>query len=131
MLKIGTKLRQLRTERGFSQEEIADGIGMTQGNYSKLESDKYESFSWDFVPKLAKIYGLEITDILPKESNQHINMSKNKDNAVNAFLVLQDSERMCKELNTALQKIIDTQQMVINSLTEQNSMLKIENQSLK
>ncbi len=45
MIKIGTKLRQLRDKHGYGQEEVAQKLGISHGNYSKLESDKYGPFS--------------------------------------------------------------------------------------
>ena len=37
MLKIGKRLRELRMEKGYSQEYLAHEINMTQGNYSSLK----------------------------------------------------------------------------------------------
>jgi len=111
MLKIGTKLRQLRDKHGYTQEQIADTLGMSQGNYSKLESNKYESFSWDILPSLANLYGVEITELLQSDSSLHINMSKNKDNAINAFLVNQNSSN--ENLIKSLRETIESQKEVI------------------
>ena len=35
-----TKLREVRLNKGWSQEELADLIGMTQSNYSRRENGK-------------------------------------------------------------------------------------------
>ena len=42
MIQIGTKLRQLRDEKRFSQELVAEKLGISQANYSRLESDKMQ-----------------------------------------------------------------------------------------
>jgi len=37
---IGTKLRKLREERGYSQEYVANRIGISQSTYHKLEAEQ-------------------------------------------------------------------------------------------
>jgi transcriptional regulator with XRE-family HTH domain len=56
MLKI--KLIQARLEKGFSQEELSDLIGMTQSNYSRRETGqkKISQVEWQ---KIAKELGVE------------------------------------------------------------------------
>jgi transcriptional regulator with XRE-family HTH domain len=131
MLKIGTKLLQLRNEYGYSQDEVADKIGMSQGNYSKLESDKHESFPGEILPVLAELYGIKIEDLIQKGDNQHINLSKNKKNAINAFLVYQDSKKQQEELNTSLKETIASQKETIMAQKAQIEILNAEILRLK
>ena len=42
--KIGTRIRTLRKSRGFSQEEMADRLHISQSTYSRIE--KNESNNW-------------------------------------------------------------------------------------
>ena len=42
--KIGTRIRTLRKSRGFSQEEMADRLHISQSTYSRIENN--ESNNW-------------------------------------------------------------------------------------
>ena len=39
MNTIGTRIRKIREERGITQENIADEMGITQSSYGRLEKD--------------------------------------------------------------------------------------------
>jgi transcriptional regulator with XRE-family HTH domain len=51
------KLREVRLKKGFSQEELADLIGMTQCNYSRRENGKkgISDTEWTRISKVLKI----------------------------------------------------------------------------
>ena len=51
-MKLGTRIKQLREVRGFSQQVVADHLGMTQSNYHKLESDKSD-IRLEYIEKIA------------------------------------------------------------------------------
>jgi transcriptional regulator with XRE-family HTH domain len=131
MVKIGIKLRQLRDKHGYTQDQIAEIVDMSQGNYSKLESDKYESFPGEILPILASLYGVEIKDLLQNDSSQHINLSKNKNNAINAFLVYQDSQKQSEQTITALKETIESQKEVMSMQKVQIEILQSEILNLK
>jgi transcriptional regulator with XRE-family HTH domain len=40
--KIGEKIRQIRVLRGLSQENVAEEIGMSHGNFGKIERGEIE-----------------------------------------------------------------------------------------
>jgi len=41
-MKIGTLLRQLRKEKGFTQKQLADYLGLSERAYQHYESDTRE-----------------------------------------------------------------------------------------
>lgn len=65
-MKIGNKLRGLRTEKGITTLDIAERLGISESTYRRFESDKSfpDLFTLD---KIAKIYNKNLTDILPEE----------------------------------------------------------------
>ena len=144
MLKIGTKLIQLREKHGFTQEMVADKIGMSQGNYSKLETDRYASVSGETLMLLAEIYGINVPELIENSNVQHINLSKNKDNAINAFIVLQETKKQNEQIVEAFRETITSQKetiasqkemlnakdAVIHSTNEANTSLKVQNEAL-
>lgn len=42
MSYFSEKIKKLRVERGLTQKEVAEAIGISQGNYSGLEGGKFE-----------------------------------------------------------------------------------------
>lgn len=51
--KIGNKLRQLRINKGYSQEYMAEILAVSQKTYSNMENDK-SSISIEALKKLRK-----------------------------------------------------------------------------
>lgn len=51
IVNIGSKIRQMRTERGMSQEALAEKSDLARVNISRIESGLQEAGIW----KLAKI----------------------------------------------------------------------------
>jgi len=42
MIEIGAKIKELRKLRGLSQKELAESVGMHQGQYSRIENRSVE-----------------------------------------------------------------------------------------
>ena len=59
--KIGKKIRQLRTLSGLSQDNIADEIGMSNGNYAKIERCEIEISSTHLI-ELARALKVKVGD---------------------------------------------------------------------
>ena len=118
MLKLGKKLRELRIEKGYSQEYLAHELNMTQGNYCKLESDGHFP-SANALEKLAEIYETTPQDLLmSSDSGQQIQYNQIKDSphTVNAYMVWQDPQKLVEELLSSKEKIIALQAKQIEIL---------------
>lgn len=63
MAKINETLRQLRLERGMTQEEAAEQIGLTRQAVSSYESGRTQP-GLDILERLAQVYEVELTDII-------------------------------------------------------------------
>ncbi|MBQ9952194.1 MAG: helix-turn-helix transcriptional regulator [Clostridia bacterium] len=57
-----TNLRQLRAERGISQEELAVAVGTTRQTITSIETGKYTA-SLPLAYKIAKYFDLSIEDV--------------------------------------------------------------------
>lgn len=76
-MQLGAKIKQLRETHGYSQQVVADHLGMTQANYHKLENDKAD-IRLDYIEKLAGFYKVSIADIISSDKNVfNINNSTN------------------------------------------------------
>lgn len=63
MAKINETLRQLRIDRGMTQEEVAEQVGLTRQAVSSYESGRTQP-GVDILQRLADIYEVELTDII-------------------------------------------------------------------
>lgn len=63
MAKISETLRQLRLERGLTQEEVAERVGLTRQAVSGYEAGRTQP-GLDILQKLADVYQVELTDLI-------------------------------------------------------------------
>jgi transcriptional regulator with XRE-family HTH domain len=73
---IGKKIRQLRVLNGFSQENVADELGMSNGNYGKIERGDIDIDSTLLI-KLAKVLKVSVGDFF--EENIKPTITERKD----------------------------------------------------
>lgn len=99
-MEIGKKLRSLRTEKGFTQEKIADLLQMPQASYSNLENNKGK-IDLKTIQKIAEIYEMDVLDIL-KEDGLTINQNNNKGN--NGIIFNQLSEKLIEQYEIRLKE---------------------------
>jgi transcriptional regulator with XRE-family HTH domain len=123
MLKIGTKLIQLREKHGYTQETVCDKIGISQSNYSRIESDKLAPPA-DILPKIADLYNVNVNTLLGVTEQGYTNASNYKDNAFSSYLVYQDSQKQHEEAIEAKNETITALKALIESLQGQLAVLK-------
>lgn len=80
---IKEKLKEMREKKGFSQEQLAGMVGMTQSNYSRRESGvrKISNSEWDL---LAKKLNVNKEEIFEEDNNLIYNRSKGN-SSINNF----------------------------------------------
>ena len=63
---IAGRLRQLRTQAAFSQEQAADLVGVTFKYYQRLESGRVLGIRISTVEKVIKAYGIDLAAFFAK-----------------------------------------------------------------
>lgn len=63
MLGVENKIRKIRREKDFSQEYVAEQLGITQSHYSKVERGEVE-ITMSKLLQLAKLFEVEVKDLL-------------------------------------------------------------------
>lgn len=56
-------LEQYRVDHGWSQNELADHIGISRGSISKIMSGKQSTITLDFLDKVARLTAADIGDL--------------------------------------------------------------------
>ena len=72
---VGEKIRQLRVVSGLSQENVAEEIGMSYGNYGKIERGEIDVSSTHLIA-IAKVLKVNVSAIF--ETKLGINSSESK-----------------------------------------------------
>jgi len=63
---VKNKLRELRTERGWSQETLGNKLQVSRQTIHAIENEKYDP-SLPLAFKIAELFGLKIEDIFLTE----------------------------------------------------------------
>ncbi|MDP9957847.1 helix-turn-helix domain-containing protein [Epilithonimonas hungarica] len=101
-MKIGNKLRGLRSEKGFSTMDIAERLDVSESTYRRYESDK--SFPDIFtLEKIAKVYDKSFLELLPEEIV--INNQQQGGTSTNAIVVNQLSEKLVEQYEARIKNL--------------------------
>lgn len=71
METIGQRLRALRVQRGLSQEEVAKATGITRGNISNYELDRFKP-STESIVRLASFFNVSVDWLLTGKGNSPV-----------------------------------------------------------
>lgn len=120
------KLRTLRKQKGYTQQQIADIIATDVSNYSRKENGDVRIFD-DEWEKLAKALDVSVDDIKEERNAQN-----NQNTALNDSASFNDNasinyNQFCNIPNY----LLENQQEYIKLLKEQIEILKAENTKLK
>lgn len=112
---IGSKVRQIRELKGFSQDYIANELGISQRAYSKIERDEVK-MDWEKITEISKIFEVDPLDIVQFDDNLVFHNCSNSgkiNNQHNHFLpekVIEQYEARIKQLEdevSFLKNLID------------------------
>ena len=62
-MKIGQKIKMLREVKNYTQEYMADKIGLAQSNYSKIERDETD-ITLTRLQKISEVLGVNTDDLI-------------------------------------------------------------------
>jgi len=69
IMGVGTNLKRFRSKTKFSQQEIADMLGVDRNTYTNWENETTDIKS-QFIPKLAEIFEIKIQDLFDSEKKE-------------------------------------------------------------
>jgi transcriptional regulator with XRE-family HTH domain len=108
----GKKLKQLRKIEGWTQEEVANKIGVSKQTYSHYENEKRRP-GLDLIRELAEVYQVNIDDIFSQVLDNQKNpgsFANEKEFAV-AVIELSDEETIQKFTLTIDGQVMNEKQM--------------------
>ena len=72
-IKIGKQLQEIRKSNGYTQEKMAEGIGVTVRYISDIEQDRAKP-SYEVLIKICNIFGISLDQIF----SQYLSITGNK-----------------------------------------------------
>lgn len=57
-MKVGERIRNLRTSKGLTQEELGNILGVTKVTIQKYENGQIKNFKTDIIKKLTNYFGV-------------------------------------------------------------------------
>jgi len=119
MNNVGSNIRKLREKKGFSQDYVAEKLGINQSTYGKLERD-VSNMTLDRLYKIADVLEEDITTLLDIGKK---NIFSNQTNQGNGYVetINNDYKMMVEELKLAYEKMLsikDEQIVILKNLWE-------------
>jgi len=94
------RIKHLRHKKGFSQEDMASKLCISQSAYAKLESGK--TYTWaSHLEKLCEIFEVNPEDIVRQEQVV-INQNQQGGQSNNAYIINQLSEKLIEQYEKRL-----------------------------
>lgn len=81
-MKIGEAIKQLRLERGATQEDVALEAGTNAGNLSRIERCQQQP-ALELVEKIAAALGMTVADLYAHAATQQLKSTKTKSKPMN------------------------------------------------
>ncbi|MBX2953945.1 MAG: helix-turn-helix domain-containing protein [Leadbetterella sp.] len=126
MNKIYAIVKAIRTEKGLSQEEVAERIGMTQGNYGRLERGQTQ-LTIERLEQLADVFGMSVSSIMSYEIGESIN----KEDFQYYFNLCQKLEKQIAKLKSDIEYYDEESSNDFSKLEKAKELHKNEVKSLK
>ena len=99
-MNLGNKIKKLRELKDFTQEHLAEKLGITQSNYSKIEKGTID-IQYSKLEEIAKILDVTVEDIIG--FNMVFNLKNNKKaNGVVINQISQNEKKLYAEYIEAL-----------------------------
>lgn len=79
IMELGSRLRQAREEKRFSQQEVAHLLHISQKTLSNIESDK-STPTIEQLSRMSELYEIDVLELLSQQGitfNQHIQKGEN------------------------------------------------------
>lgn len=102
-MKVNEKIRFLRESKNWSQEEMANKLGMSTNGYSKIERGE-SSLTISKLEKIVEVFGIDILEIISLgEKNVIIFKESGNNNSLN--IINPTSQDLISEITTLKQRI--------------------------
>ena len=122
MEKVLTRIRVLRKRKGYSLENMATELNISDSAYRKIENNQ-SKLSLDRFLQIANILDVPISDLINEKSHREYHQSNN---ATGTFIGHQEFENYYQENKEITQKLISSLEASIKHLKEEVLFLRAQ-----
>lgn len=97
MIAIGNKIQKIRELKNFTQEYMAQNLGVSITSYGKIERDETE-MSLTKLEKIAKILEIDYRKILDFDEKMIFNIENGNNAAIGSINAVYHNEKMMQHL---------------------------------
>lgn len=98
---IGNKLKQLRKNKGMTQEQVSDYLHVSQSAYARMESG--ESHSWaSHINDICQVFEIAPEELVRSES---VVMNNQQGSSNNAIIINQLSEKLIEQYEERIKEL--------------------------
>ena len=100
---VGNKLKKLRKNKNFSQEDMADYLNISQSAYARMENG--ESHSWaSHINDICRVFEISPEELVKSESVV-INNNQQGGSSNNAIVIDQLSEKLIEQYEERIKEL--------------------------
>jgi transcriptional regulator with XRE-family HTH domain len=127
-MEIGNKIKKVRELRNFTQEYVAQKLGITQESYSRIEANR-AALTLQRLDKISEVLEVSVFELMSfDEKNVFFNSSETQNNtSIGVFQESQSEkklyERLIEELKKQLERVQqdnDFLKELVKTLTNKN-----------
>lgn len=118
-MHIHDAIRKLREEKRWSQEEMANRVGMSKNGYAKMERGESRP-SLDRLEKITQVLGIEMTELFNEDKKSVVLINENSQNSANYY---SSDQQLIAEIER-LKLELSYKDIIIAQKDEQISLLK-------
>lgn len=96
-MNVSEKIKSIREMRNFTQEYMANELGMTQAGYSKLESGKTD-VTFSQLTEVAKVLEISVEDLIAFDNQKFFNSFNNVKGSNNGIVTVKTESDEIKKL---------------------------------
>lgn len=101
MASTHSKIRNIRNNKGFSQENMADALGISQRQYGRLENGESE-LTLQYIEKICEVLKINPSELFANDINQE-NTNQSGGFANSAYLIINEfSEKLVEQYEQRL-----------------------------
>ncbi|PXY40980.1 XRE family transcriptional regulator [Flavobacterium cheongpyeongense] len=106
---IKNKIKNIRELKNYTQEYMADQLGITQAGYSKFEKGKAD-LSYSKLVEIARIFGLSVEGIINFDTQKYFNSFNNVNGNYNGNILINPDN------HTTLNKLYEDKIVLLEKL---------------
>uniref|UniRef100_UPI00404B4400 helix-turn-helix domain-containing protein n=1 Tax=Gelidibacter sp. TaxID=2018083 RepID=UPI00404B4400 len=97
-LEVAKKIKSLRTNKGLSQEQMADYLHIAQSTYARIESGETNSWA-NYIQPICELFEIQPEELL---KNDTLIVNQNQQGGNGAFIINQLSDKLIQQYELRL-----------------------------